>query len=280
MRTPEWWRNACLRLAGYWPVDDYPRIVHSLDQRPEGEAGALRCLVAICHNWPVVYRKSTQSLMELGWGGRVQWAMEAHGFSAIDFAWFHRSPRVDALRDMAATAAQLEGYTHVLFLDADMVWPSDTLVRMLAHHDKGIVSAFYVAKVSPYYPIALRGPTQEVDGVLMYSHDKTWATGETAIRAEDVVGMGCTLVDVAIFDAIGDRPWFAYENNSDGWPMVSEDVPFCRKAAAAGWGVWMDPTVKCGHAQIEIIGEKHFRRWMASEKRTEQSPVTVRGSAA
>ncbi len=238
-----------------------------------------RCLVAICHNWPIVYRKSCQSLMELGWGNRIKRAMAANGFGAIDFAWFHRSPRVDALRDMAATAAQKEGYTHVLFLDADMVWPSDTLVRMLAHHDKGVVSGFYVAKTAPYYPIALRGPVHQVDGVNVYAHDKEWGKDDTALRPEQVVGMGCTLVDVAIFDTLGKRPWFAYEDNADGWPMVSEDVPFCRKAEAAGWGIWMDPTVKCGHAQIEVISDGHFRRYMESEKRTGR-PMSVKAVVA
>jgi len=239
-----------------------------------------RCLVAICHNLPVVYRKTTESLMELGWGDRVDKAREAHGFTEVSFAWFYRSPRVDALRDMVGVAALKEGFTHILYLDADMIWPTDTLKRMLAHHDKGIVSGLYVQKWPPYYPIALRGPVTESEGVNIYTHDKDWPRGETALRPQEVVGMGCTLVDVDIFRQIGERPWFHYENNAEGWPMVSEDVPFCRKAKEAGFGVWLDPAVKCGHAMVDVIDEKHFRRWMDSEKHTQRSPVRTKGSAA
>ena len=140
--------------------------------------GDRRCLVAICHNWPVVFRKTTQSLMEIGWGDRVDKAREANGFEEISFAWFHRSPRIDALRDMVAVAALKDGFSHILYLDADMVWPTDTLKKMLAHHDKGIVSGFYVQKWPPYYPIALRGPVIESDGVNIYTHDKEWARSE------------------------------------------------------------------------------------------------------
>ncbi len=109
-----------------------------------------RCLVAVCHNGPVVFSSTVKSLMEIGWGNRVDEAKKAHGFASIDFSWMDAFPRVDALRDAVAMLALQEGqikpgvykhrYSHVLFLDADMQWPTDVLTKMLRHHDKGIVS--------------------------------------------------------------------------------------------------------------------------------------------
>jgi hypothetical protein len=58
-----------------------------------------RCLVAVVHNLPMVYQATAQSLMELGWGDRVETAKTTHGFSEISFAWYQGSPRVDALRE-------------------------------------------------------------------------------------------------------------------------------------------------------------------------------------
>jgi N-acetylglucosaminyl-diphospho-decaprenol L-rhamnosyltransferase len=54
-----------------------------------------------------------------------------------------------------------------------------------------------------------------------------WATG------------GCLLVRRACFEALGglDESFFLYY----------EDVDFCRRAAAAGWGVWFDPSVQVTH---------------------------------
>jgi hypothetical protein len=76
-----------------------------------------------------------------------------------------------------------------------------------------------------------------------------------------------------VFGKIGPRPWFDYANDDEGWPLVSEDVTFCQKAAAAGFGIWMDPTVKCGHSTIYTVTEKWFKSIV-----TEQSGVTVQTS--
>lgn len=219
-----------------------------------------RCLVAICNNWPFVPVQTTQSLMEIGWGNRVADAKEAHGFEAINWLWCDGFPRVDALRDKAATLAQREGYTHLLFLDADMVWPTDVLTKMLRHHDQGIVSGLYHLKGGDFPPVALRDGIQP-DGSVMtqYFHDRAYLETGTALRPQQVVGMGCTLIPMAVFDRIGPRPWFAYELDDEGWPRVSEDVAFCRKASEAGFGIWLDPAVKCGHVTTHVITEKWHR---------------------
>jgi GT2 family glycosyltransferase len=243
-----------------------------------------RCLVAICHNGPVVFSSTVKSLMELGWGNRVDHAKQAHGFDAIDFMWSDRFPRVDALRDEAVTFAQYDGYdrkgrkhtpyTHLLFLDADMTWPSDVLERMLRHHDKGIVSGLYFLKGGDWAPVALRdGQIPEGSSTRQYMRDRAYLETGTDLRPEEAVGMGCTLIPMDVFGKIGPRPWFDYANDDEGWPLVSEDVTFCQKAAAAGFGIWMDPTVKCGHSTIYTVTEKWFKSIV-----TEQSGVTVQTS--
>lgn len=230
-----------------------------------------RCLVAVCHNGPVVYTQTARSLMELGWGSRVEDAKAAHGFDAIDFMWATTFPRVDALRDSVASLAMAEGHTHVLFLDADMVWPTDVLVRMLAHHDKGIVGGLYVMRHPPFAPVALRdGKAPEGSSVLQYQHARESLT-ETALVPCDVLGMGCTLVPVSAFSAIGPRPWFEYANDDQGWPCVTEDVPFCQKAQAAGYALWLDPTISCGHVTQQIVDRKTALRYQRDGERVAES---------
>jgi GT2 family glycosyltransferase len=216
-----------------------------------------RCLVAICHNSPVVFTDTAQSLMELGWGNRVEEAKTAHGFVAIDFAWSRSFPRVDSLRDwiVAKALTHPARYTHVLFLDADMVWPTDVLVRMLAHHDKGIVSGLYCLKSGNHAPVAMRGGTvPEGSRTTVYTYDADYRDGDEDFREQEVVGMGCTLIQMNVFRAL-ERPWFEYETDDDGWPRVSEDVPLCRKARAAGFVVGFDRSVKCGHVALKTVTE-------------------------
>ncbi len=218
-----------------------------------------RCLVAICHNGPVVFTDTVQSLMELGWGSRVQAAKDAHGFAGIDFAWSRMMPRVDALRDSIVFRAlqHSANYTHVLFLDADMVWPTDLLVKMLRHHDRnGIVSGLYHIKSGDYSPVAMKnGHFPEGKSMRLYEYDFDYREGNEDVREVEIVGMGCTLIPLSVFRAL-DRPWFHYENDDEGWPMVSEDIPLCRKAREAGFGVWFDRSIKCGHVTLNTVTEK------------------------
>ena len=231
-----------------------------------------RCVIAICHNLPYVLRETTQSLMALGWSNRVKEACETHGFSQIAHAWYFRSPLVSCLRDAAMMDAKTNGFSHLLFLDADMIFPDDLLVRMLKHHDQGIVSGLYVQKVAPYFPIALRDGVDR-NGVMWYQHDVGPFDG--TLRRQQVVGMGCTLIPVSVLDAIGPRPWFEYQPDADGWPRVSEDVPFCQKADRAGIGIWLDPTVKCGHCRTEVKTDLHWTRYAQSIAATATVPVKV-----
>lgn len=231
-----------------------------------------RCLVAIVHNGPVVYTETARSLMELGFGNRVAVAKETHGFEEIVFAWFTQFPRVDSMRDFALEQASRDGFSHVLFLDADMIWPSDVLVQMLRHHDKGIVGGLYVLKGPPYSPVALADIVETTEGVNRYAYQTDYGTELVDVN---VLGMGCTLVPTAVTQLLGRRPWFHYENDQNGWPRVSEDVPFCRKAKAAGVPILFDPTVKCGHVATQVLDERYHWRYQQSIQAAAQQPIPI-----
>lgn len=235
-----------------------------------------RCLVIVCHNGAVVFTDTVRSLIELGWGDRVARAKEAHGFGEISFYWARNFPRVDAMRDSALVLAQKEGFTHALFLDADMIFPTDVLDRMLRHAalERAIVSGLYCLRTPPYAPVAM-GDRFRKDGSQVDQFYFVDGAGDALIDI-DVVGMGCCLIPIAVLDVIGERPWFEYKNDDGGWPLVTEDVPFCLKAKAAGWRVILDPTVKCGHVQPQVIDHRWHRRFLESQaETTKRMPCTV-----
>lgn len=233
----------------------------------------------MCHNGPVVFTETVQSLIELGWGDRVQRAKDLNGFSEISFYWARNFPRVDAMRDSALDLAQREGFTHALFLDADMVWPTDVLARMLAHHDAGIVCGLYVLRTPPYAPVAMGGKFRKAGSQVdqfYYVED----LGEELIDV-DVVGMGCCLIPLSVLSVIGPRPWFEYKDDDHGWPRVTEDVPFCNKAKAAGVPVRLDPAVQCGHVHAMVIDPRWHKRFQASRDETaRRMPFTIEEAGA
>lgn len=218
-----------------------------------------KCLVAICSNERTIYRHTAISLLNLGWGQRVTDAAVKHGFTDVQMSWLSRFLSVADLRNEAVRVAKAMQCSHVLFLDADMTWPTDLLDSMLAHHDKGIVSGLYFLKAWPHYPVMLqRGHVNTTTLNVDYHYDLTGHRAGTLLPQE-LVGMGCTLVPMAVFDAMP-SPWFEYRDDANGYATVTEDVAFCQKALALGVPVYVDPTVKCGHVSQQVITDGWFDR--------------------
>jgi predicted O-methyltransferase YrrM len=227
-----------------------------------------KCLVAICCNERNVPRHTVESLLAIGWGKRVTDAADKYQFTSVDVAWFSKYISVAALRDQAALIAMQHDYSHVLFLDADMIWPNDVLDRMLKHHGHGIVSGLYHLKVWPHWPVALKDPKwNAVDQNYDYTYDEK-APHTDGLRRESLIGMGCTIVPVEVFNRF-ERPWFKYQDDAQGMPSLTEDVWFCQQAAAVGCPIWLDPTVVCGHVSQTPVGTPWFDRALFEMKMLE-----------
>lgn len=224
-----------------------------------------RCLVAVASNERTIHRATVDSLVRLGWGQNVTRPASVHGFQDVSFAWVHRHTRVDDLRNEAVLVAQAAKASHLLFLDADMTWPPDVLEKMLAHHDRGIVSGLYHTKAWPNHPVAFSsGYANLRTGQVDYIYDEM-IFGD-ALRPEALVGMGCALLPMALFEAMP-MPWFEYRQDVNGVWSITEDVAFCQKAAAHGCPIWLDPTVQCGHIHAdEIRAEHHMRSVLEARK--------------
>lgn len=238
---------------------------------------AKKALVAVCCNQPSIGRKTAQSLMELGWGDRIPYAKDRHGFESVVHAWYTTSPRVDMLRNMAVRDALKDGFSHLVFLDADMVWPTTVISDLLAHHDDGIVAGLYVLKGPPYSPVHLVGELQPGDPEFDARVTKFYRAKEYEqdLVPVDVVGMGCTILPTDVCRQMGDRDWFAYDVDGDGWPLISEDVTFCLKARGMGIPRYMDPSIRCGHVTDQVIDHRWDHRYQEAVKASELMGPTV-----
>ncbi|MGB3830884.1 MAG: hypothetical protein WA975_03360 [Mesorhizobium sp.] len=149
------------------------------------------------------------------------------------------------LPDMRNTLARKSielGATHILWLDSDMIFPEDTIER-LYQHGKPIVAASYSQRKEPAKPVAAK------DGVWVYTEE-----GSSGIEKVDFVGMGCMLVETAVYEAM-DEPWHCLGWNEAKGTIVGEDVYFCRKAAQVGAETWIDHDLS---KEIGHIGYRTF----------------------
>lgn len=157
-----------------------------------------------------------------------------------------------SMRRELAKLAINSGADSLLFLDSDMRFPKDALVRLLRHKEP-IVAASYSMRRLPLAPVAFDGYTQ---GQLHYIPNDAEGLEEVAS-----VGMGCFLIDLNVFKKL-DEPWFANEYDAALDDYIGEDVHFCRKAREAGYRILVDAklTNEMGH-----LGEWNFTNAQLNE---------------
>ena len=129
-------------------------------------------------------------------------------------------------REVVVKAAYQHQATHLLWLDSDMRFPTETALRLLAH-DQPIVGANYVMRAAnPVFTAMKDGKRVET---LPYS---------TGLEEVDVIGMGVLLMRMDVLDVL-QKPFFTHGINEDGGD-IGEDVMFCRALQDAGHRIYVD----------------------------------------
>ena len=186
--------------------------------------------------------------------------------------------------------AQLEK-DWLFLMDADQSFAPETL-RKLMSWDLPIVSGLYFKSPGvPYahcYQYAFqtgKTPTTEdahyyapivgpINNFLMKHKDKLVgergafilpSTKEDLIEC-DGIGAGCILVHRRVLDAI-EPPWFQYNPDT----FIGEDFYFCRKVQAAGFKIFVDPGVVCGHRAKGFVTAEHFLNFISTQNRKDES---------
>lgn len=159
---------------------------------------------------------------------------------------------------LATTAIQSEA-DFVFWLDSDMVFKPDTLIRMmdtLKKNDLDILSGLYFRRVPPYSPVLF--DKLDIDGVKAdYSEYSKIPDDLFEVGA---CGFGCVLMKTDVFFDVQSKfgNMFAPIGNN------GEDVAFCWRARQCGYKVFCDPSVICGHVGYSVVDDQFFKAF--SEK--------------
>ena len=138
-------------------------------------------------------------------------------------------------REKLAKEALNEGADYILWIDADMRFPKNTIERLLAHN-KDIVG---VNATTRSIPIKATAKNLEID---VENKVNSWvqvsSKGKTGIEKVTSIGCGVMLVKADVFRKTP-QPWFWFEM-LPGDKLLGEDVYFCVKAYDAGFDTWVD----------------------------------------
>lgn len=148
---------------------------------------------------------------------------------------------VDVNRNKIVEEAIKQGTTHLMFIDADMVFPDDGVMQLFKQ-DKDIIGANYNVRLDPTSP-DFSGPTVKmlVDGKPVSMVNKDFPTELFECYA---LGTGFMMIKTEVFKKLK-YPYF--EAIIDRKGHHTEDVEFCRRANEAGFKIYCDPTIKMGH---------------------------------
>lgn len=167
----------------------------------------------------------------------------------------------------------------LLFLDSDQIFPAGVAARLMSWN-KEIISGLVFKRGGYPVPMAYKYRYQvdkghyyeplnmEVGGYLEQHKDLWWNASKGAIILPPAQGLlecdgvpcGCLLVHRRVFEAIPE-PWFECAPGK----RFGEDFDFCRKVQKAGFKIYVDPSVVCGHIETHYRGAVDYWTWSMKE---------------
>lgn len=173
----------------------------------------------------------------------------------------------------------------LFFMDSDQTFHPDTIERLLSWNVDCISGLYFKTPGIPvphayefayesqneqspandywYYPI-----TNKVNYYLEKYKDEIYKNTEAIILPKenlipiDGCGGGCLLVHRRVFEKL-EKPYFAFPKEE---VSAGEDFYFCRKVRQAGFQIYLDPGVICGHKMKGFVGAAHFLNWQHNQK--------------
>lgn len=170
------------------------------------------------------------------------------------------------------------GATHLLWLDADHVFPEDTIPRLLSHN-VDVVGANYPRRVTPTAPTACKLDPSHADND---TKNLIYTTGEKALAGEleeaAHLGFGVCLMNMRVLDLLqvhadehsdgNFMPLFEMKSTEGKHGMIGEDVFFFKKVRDAGGRIFVDHALswEVGHIGEQILTNAHAcahkERWI------------------
>jgi len=156
-------------------------------------------------------------------------------------------------RTVLVNYALANNFTHIMWIDSDMAFPPDTLLRLFKH-DLEMVTCICYGRVGKHAPCVYKG---------VQKGDKKHSGIITPIEISDTMpelievdgcGAAMMLVKTDVYKKIGKRFHEWYEPK---WNL-GEDLSFTERAKACGYKIWCDTTIKIGHIGISVFGKDDY----------------------
>lgn len=131
-------------------------------------------------------------------------------------------------------------YDKILWIDSDIAFTAEDVLKLI-NSDKDIISGAYLLSSGEVtaYPELMGKP---------YNYEQVLNMVEP-VKVSGC-GLGFVVVKKGVFESLS-RPWFqsTMVQTKDGFefPMMGEDLSWCKRVTDKGYEIWFDPTVRVTH---------------------------------
>ena len=139
-------------------------------------------------------------------------------------------------RNRLACRAINEGFTHLLFIDSDMVFDEST-VEALRFSGKDFVCGAFQSRRPPYGSCVFTS---------LKPLTKVREYGAEPFRVEGC-GMAMTMISTEILKRVQEKYGNCFDPETLEGVSYGEDLAFCWRAKQIGAEIWCEPTARVGH---------------------------------
>ena len=165
------------------------------------------------------------------------------------YSFIVRASCADA-RNMLAREAIESGADRVLWIDSDMVFGEDLMIRLGEDLDTGawdMVCGLYFKRELPVTPVIYSRFDMQRQKAVPYSDYP-----KDTIFPIAGCGFGAVMMTTELLKQVGDYPFSLI-------PHLSEDLSFCKRAQDAGAMIACDSRIKVGHVGQITYGEQMYK---------------------
>lgn len=174
---------------------------------------------------------------------------------------FEMGSLINFSRDKLAGKALGAGADYILWLDSDMVFEPDLLIRLMADiRGRDLVTGIYHYRKPPYRPVIWEqfrhqdaNGEKAINQYLDYPKDRLFKV--------EACGFGGCLMRTSMIEPIVAR----FQALFEPLKACGEDMSFCSRATACGFQMWADPAIQLGHRGYMVCDYEQYNAWRAME---------------
>lgn len=160
-------------------------------------------------------------------------------------------------RNNLSLQAMKAEFDYMLWLDSDMVFQQDLLIKMkqvMDEKDLDFLTGLYFRRVPPFTPVLFDQLDIDENGICTWTDWKDVPEGMFKIGG---CGFGCVLIKTDVLFDVQAKFGELFNPIAN----MGEDLSFCWRARQCGYDIWCDPSLVCGHVGYTIINDKFYQSY-------------------